>query len=61
MSGWEILWQTYRKIDDLYYDHKIDVKELPDLSKSKPMQFAELIMQHPEVHEEFLREEWMFE
>jgi hypothetical protein len=61
ISSWEITWQTYRKIDDLYYDHKIDVKEMPDLSDGKPMQYAELIMKHPEVHEEFLREEWMFE
>ena len=61
MSSWEITWQTYRKIDDLYYEHKIDVKELPNLSDGKPMQYAELIMKHPEVHEEFLREEWMFE
>jgi hypothetical protein len=34
---------------------------MPDLSDDKPMQFAELIMKHPEVYEEFLREEWMFE
>lgn len=61
MSGWEILWQTYRKVDDLHYDHKIDVKEMPDLSDGKPMQYVELIMKHPELHEEFLREEWMFE
>ena len=61
ISSWEITWQTYSKIDDLYYDDKIDVKELPNLSDGKPMQYAELIVKHQDVHEEFLREEWMFE
>lgn len=58
MSGWEILWRTYCKIDDLYHDNKISVERVT--TNGTPKQFAEAIGEFPEVHQEFLLEEWLF-
>lgn len=59
MSAWEIIWQTYQKMDEMYYDGKMTVKEMPTVSKDS-QEYAKVIMRFPEVHEEFLREEWMY-
>ena len=59
MSAWEIIWQTYQKMDDLYYAGKMTVKEMPTASEDS-QEYAKVIMRFPEVHEEFLREEWMY-
>ena len=43
----------------MYYDGKMTVKEMPTVSKDS-QEYAKVIMRFPEVHEEFLREEWMY-
>ena len=58
MSGYEIIWRTYNKLDDMYYGHEIDIKEFPSVSDDT-QKYAEAIVKFPEAHAEFLMEEWM--
>ncbi len=53
MSAWGIIWWTYQKMK------KMNVKEMPTASEDS-QEYAKVIMRFPEVHEEFLREEWMY-
>jgi hypothetical protein len=59
MRAWEILWRTYIKIENLYYDRRITAEEFPSISINA-MDFAKFIIRYPEVHAEFLMEEWMY-
>lgn len=59
MAGWEILWRTHCKIDDLYYDGKLTVEEKHSV-EDDPLKLAALIMKYPEIHQEFLVEEWLY-
>lgn len=58
MSGWEIFWRTHCKIDDMYYDGVIPVEA--SYPEDDPLKFAALILKYPEIHEEFLMEEWLY-
>ena len=64
MSVWEILWRTYRKIDSMRYDENYEKTEIYDLftysCESDVEKYAEVIVKYPEIHEEFLREEMMY-
>lgn len=59
MSAWEIIRRTYNKLDDMYYDGKMTVEEMPVVSDNS-QEYAEAILKFPEAHAEFLMEEWMF-
>ena len=61
MSGYEILWMSYRQLDD--YDfrekEKLDYKDIMNIYED-PVRFAEAILKYPEVHKAFLIEEEFF-
>ena len=57
VSGWEILWRTHKKIENLRYE------SIPDdcrITENSPEEYAKVINMFPEVHREFLMEEWLF-
>ena len=59
MSAWEIIWQTYCKIDDL----SSEIREIYGQSmciSNDSQRYAECILRFPEIHEEWLMEEWLF-
>ena len=61
MSGWEILWRTYRTLDDsdLRKKYNIDYKDIMNIEE-EPKRFAEYILKYPEVKEAFAREVKMY-
>ena len=63
MSAWEILWQTYKKIDNLKHDehhNKTEVYDMFPCINESVENYVNVIMKYPEAHEEFLREELMY-
>lgn len=63
MSAWEILWQTYKKIDNLKHDEHYNKTEVYDMFpciNESVENYVNVIMKYPEAHEEFLREELMY-
>ena len=63
MPAWEILWQTYKKIDSLKHDEHYNKTEVYDMFpciNESVEDYVNVIMKYPEAHEEFLREELMY-
>lgn len=63
MSAWEILWETYKKIEDLKHDEHYNKTEVYDMFpciNESVENYVNVIMKYPEAHEEFLREELMY-
>ena len=59
MSAWEIIWRTYCLIDDLSSEIRAIYGESMCISEDT-QRYAECILKFPNVHEEWLKEEWMY-
>ena len=59
MSGWEILWRTYIAMDNLPDESRKTIENFYSVGKDSA-KFAEVVLKFPQVHAEFLMEEWMF-
>ena len=64
MSGWEILWSTQCKLDDVLMDERKKDETIPYCSAmdsaKDPLEYATLICKYPEVKARFLSEESIF-
>ena len=62
MDGWEILWKTHCKIDDLSYgdDAQCTYKDVM-CACEEPERMADFILKYPTVYQAFCSEENMFE
>ena len=64
MSGWEVLWSTYCKLDDTYHEEREkdpSIKYCMAMDAAEdPQTFAEEICKRPEVKRTFLMEESFF-
>ena len=59
MSAWEILWRTYCIMDDMSSEIRKEFGSSMCI-ENDPQRYAETIKRFPEIHKEFLMEEWMF-
>jgi hypothetical protein len=59
MSAWEIIWRTYCKLDDLSSEIREIYGESMCISNDS-QRYSECILRFPEVHKEWLMEEWLF-
>jgi hypothetical protein len=59
MSAWEIIWRTYCLLDDLSSEIRAIYGESMCISEDT-QRYAECILKFPNVHEEWLKEEWMY-
>ena len=60
MSGWEILWRTYHKLDDYDFRKEKGIEYIPMSIVDNPKEFAEEIIKYPETREEFVKEVKMY-
>lgn len=62
MKGWEILWKTHCKVDDLHYGDNApcEYKDVMDACE-EPERLADFILKYPTVYQAFCSEESMFE
>ena len=58
-SGWEVLWYTYIRLQDLERADKLDYSSLMDDSND-PKKFAERICRYQEARDLFKMEEWFY-
>lgn len=58
MSLYEIIWRLHYKIETLYYEKKVDKNSL---GEGDNLAFhVDMIMRYPEIHKEFLMEEYLY-
>ncbi len=58
-SGWEMLWYTYRKLEDEERKDKLEYASLMDDSED-PKKFAERICRYQKIKDIFKMEEWFY-
>lgn len=61
MSPWELMWNTYSKLDNYKFKEKngLSYEDVKDIDKD-PERFAEMIIRFPELTERFLIDEWLY-
>ena len=61
LPSWQVLQFTYKKLHSMFDNDNIIIHELPDGAGDESIVYAKAIIKYPEVHAEFLMEEWMYQ